>query len=82
VRGFLLQRDEDETGVSGTGCVAEGVLFSDGMVALRWVVGEHRSTVIWQSMEAVETIHGHNGKTRVVWLDAITLGDLRRAVNP
>ena len=35
-RAFVLQRNEDETGVSGTGIVAEGVEFSDGTVALRW----------------------------------------------
>lgn len=64
---FILQRDEDETGVSGTGVVAEGIEFSDGRVALRWCVGEHRSTVAWDSIEAVRAIHGHDGKTKVVY---------------
>jgi hypothetical protein len=68
-RRFVLQRDEDETGVSGTGQVAEGVEFSDGRVALRWIVGDHRSTVTWDNMDNVEAIHGHNGRTRVVWMD-------------
>ena len=62
---FWLQRNEDVSGVSGIGTVAEGVVFSDGTVALRWVVGEHRSTVLWPSIEAVIAIHGHDGKTRV-----------------
>ena len=66
---FILQRDEDETGVSGVGVVAEGVRFSDGRCALRWIVGGSRSTVIWDSVDDVEKIHGHNGKTRVVWVD-------------
>jgi hypothetical protein len=35
-RRFELHRDTDITGVSGTGVVAEGVAFSDGVVALRW----------------------------------------------
>ena len=67
MKTFTLVRDEDVSGVSGIGVVAEGVEFSDGSVVLRWVVGEHRSTVIWPSIEAVRAIHGHDGKTRVVY---------------
>ena len=63
---FALVRDEDETGVSGTGKVAEGVIYSDGHVSMRWIVGEHRSTVAYDSVESVEAIHGHGGKTRIV----------------
>ena len=63
---FSLIRDEDETGVSGTGKVAEGIIYSDGHVSLRWIVGEHQSTVAYDSIEAVRAIHGHGGKTRVV----------------
>ena len=68
MRLFILVRDEDVTGVSGTGTVAEGVEFSDGRVALRWIVGDHRSTVTWDSIESVTEIHGHNGATRIEWL--------------
>jgi hypothetical protein len=67
MRNFTLERSEDVTGVSGTGTVAEGVEFSDGMVALRWIVGRYRSTVILESIKSVETIHGHNGATQVKW---------------
>jgi len=35
VRRFFLDRMEDETGVSGSGLVAEGVVFWDGTVAMR-----------------------------------------------
>ena len=69
MRAFVLYRKEDVTGVSGTGIVAEGVEFMDGKVSLRWVVGEHRSTVAWDSIHSVEVIHGHDGRTRVVFLD-------------
>ncbi len=65
-----LQRDEDETGVSGTGIVCEGALFEDGTIAMRWIVGEYRSTVVWEAamgVDAVEAIHGHGGKTKLVW---------------
>lgn len=67
---FELHRDEDETGISGTGVVAQGVVWADGTVAMRWIVGEHRSTVIWPDIDAVEAIHGHGGRTRIVWREA------------
>jgi len=69
MRTFHLQREEDETGISGTGRVAEGVEFSDGRVAMRWQThgGEHNSTVLWDDINSVVAIHGHNGKTQIVW---------------
>jgi hypothetical protein len=67
MRNFTLERSIDVTGVSGTGTVAEGVEFSDGLVALRWIVGKHRSTVILESIKSVQAIHGHNGATQVIW---------------
>lgn len=69
MRRFVLERDRDDTGISGTGTVAEGIEFSDGTVALRWLVGDHRSTVVWANIADVEAIHGHTGATRVVWAD-------------
>lgn len=65
MRTFWMIRDEDVTGVSGTGVVAQGVEFDDGTVCLRWTVGEHRSTVLWPSIASVEAIHGHDGKTTI-----------------
>jgi hypothetical protein len=69
-RRFVLQRDEDMTGISGTGVVAEGVLFSGGVVALRWT-SEWPTSVVFhdRGLQAVEKVHGHGGKTRIVWLD-------------
>ncbi len=67
MRLFSLVRHEDETGVSGTGIVAEGVEFGDGTVAMRWV-SEHTSTAIYFSIDDVERIHGHDGKTQVNWI--------------
>ena len=63
---FHLRRDIDETGVSGTGIVAEGVRFSDGTVAIRWR-GRHASTVVWAHIDDAIAVHGHDGKTQVVW---------------
>lgn len=76
-RRFVLQRDEDETGVSGTGVVAEGVEFSDGVVALRWIVpagapgAGHPTSVVFhdRGIASVEKIHGHGGKTQIKWVD-------------
>jgi hypothetical protein len=66
---FGLYRHQDVTGVSGTGTVAYGVQFADGTTVLRWL-GENPSTVIWESLEAAMRVHGHDGKTQVVWLMA------------
>jgi hypothetical protein len=67
VRAFTLERDEDVTGISGTGTVAEGVEFADGQVVMRWLTSV-TSTVIYASIDAVEIIHGHGGTTRIVWV--------------
>jgi len=46
------------------------VEFSDGVVCLRWCTGEHRSSVLWdEGVAGVEAVHGHGGRTRVVFLD-------------
>ncbi len=67
-RTFELIRYEDVSGVSGTGAVAEGCVFSDGSVALRWR-GAYASTAIWPDIDAVIAVHGHSGATVVRWLD-------------
>jgi hypothetical protein len=68
-RRFVLHRDIDVSGVSGTGDVAEGIEWSDGTVALRWR-GKWATTVVWDyGLDALLAVHGHNGKTVVRWLD-------------
>ncbi len=64
MRQFILHRLVDESGVSGTGYIAEGVEFSDGTCALRWF-GKHTSTGVYPTLAVVEAIHGHDGKTVV-----------------
>lgn len=68
MRRFALVRDVDSTGISGTGVVAEGVEFTDGTIAMRWL-SEHTSTAIYRSAADVETIHGHNGETWIAWVE-------------
>lgn len=76
---FILRRDRDTTGTSGTGVVAEGVRFSDGTVAMRWLPvdpdsdswkrGVRPTTALHESIESVIALHGHFGATHVDWLD-------------
>lgn len=74
MRTFLVVRDEDTTGISGTGVVAEGIEFGDGTVAMRWRGPiEHPwgtvypTTVLHPHVENVESLHGHNGATHIEW---------------
>lgn len=74
-RRFAIQRDHDATGVSGTGMVAEGVVFSNGRVALQWCVGgKPNSLTTYQTVEDLLTIHNHvgtvhEGGTYIVFID-------------
>lgn len=68
-RRFILRREEDESGVSGTGMVAEGVEFTSGMVVITWLVGPHRAINVYESIKTVEEVHGHGGKTKIEWKD-------------
>jgi hypothetical protein len=63
-RSFLLIRDVDETGVSGTGIVAEGLQFPTGRVVIEWLVTPF-AIGIYSSMIELIQVHGHEGKTHV-----------------
>ncbi len=62
---FYLKRTEDETGISGTGRVAQGFVFDNGKVAVTWL-SEHPSVTVYDSIGEVHAIHGHGGKTEVI----------------
>jgi L-alanine-DL-glutamate epimerase-like enolase superfamily enzyme len=66
MRTFRLRRVEDESGVSGTGIVAEGVEFTHGEIALSWLT-QHRSIGFYPNRKELMNIHGHEGKTILVW---------------
>lgn len=68
LRTFKTVRTEDISGVSGTGVVAEGVVFTDGTAVLRWLT-DKSSTAIYDSIEDLESIHGHGGATRIEYDD-------------
>lgn len=78
-RIFKLWRVVDETGISGTGLIAEGALFSDGTCALRWLT-KHHSTALYENLATLVAIHGHGGKTQVRF-PALTAEALRDAVD-
>lgn len=70
-RRFQLIRNEDVSGCSGTGMVAEGCEFSGGRCVLSWVSGPAgaRSVGVYDDIGDVLAIHGHGGRTVVKWLE-------------
>lgn len=50
------------------GIVAEGCVFTDGTVALRWT-SSTPSVVFYSSMDHLEKVHCHNGQTKIIWKD-------------
>jgi hypothetical protein len=68
MRLFNLVRTEDVSGSSGTGVVAQGVEFDDGHAVMRWLT-DTASTAIYSSVEDIVTIHGHEGRTTVEFLE-------------
>ena len=67
-RRFYLKRNADASGVSGVGKVAEGTRYSNGKVSMTWLT--HLSSDTWfSSIDVLEEIHSHGGKTIVVWID-------------
>lgn len=47
----------------------EGIVFTDGTVALRWRT-QYRSTSLWASFEDMLAVHGHpEYGTIITWLD-------------
>jgi hypothetical protein len=69
-RLFRIIRDHDESGVSGTGHVADGAVFSTGATVINWLpenAAGVSSIVIYHSLPDAERVHGHGGKTRFVF---------------
>lgn len=67
-RRFEMHRNNDITGVSGEGVVTSGVMWADGRVALRWNTATS-SVTVFDSVDDMMFIHGHDGATELVWLD-------------
>lgn len=64
---FVLRRVRDVTGLSGTGVVADGAIFPDGRAVTRWRGGTTgiAQTCVWDNIQHVRRIHGHDGATRI-----------------
>lgn len=62
-------RDVDVSGVSGRGVIVWGIEWPDGRVSYRWNTATATSTVA-DSIQDVEAVHGHNGATRLHWVDS------------
>lgn len=69
---FYLERTADQVGLTGTGKVAEGIVYSDGRVSMRWL-GERASTVNHDSIDNVEYIHCHNGNSKIVYYESFSI---------
>lgn len=65
MKRFVLDRKVDHSGVSGTGIVAEGIVFSNGKVAMTWTKPPF-SMNFYDDLEDVEDIHGHEGSTEII----------------
>jgi hypothetical protein len=76
---FHFYRIQDQSGVSGTGPVVEGVQFSNGWCALRWI-SQRSSVAFYQSIEDVKAIHGHGGQTEIIVHDFEALEKRRTPV--
>lgn len=58
MKTFEMTRAADESGVSGTGKVLEGVVFRGGKTVVQWCVeGKPNSTVVYDSFEDFKYIH-------------------------
>lgn len=75
-RRFYLERKEDESGVSGTGRVAEGMAWDDGIAVLHWLVVGNTTGIYGPTeddrrngVQKIQDIHGHDDRTELVWVD-------------
>lgn len=69
MKRFVLERSQDVSGISGTGTVAEGIEFTDGVCVLRWKTAPVASTAIYDTVADLIAVHGHEGATQLVWMD-------------
>lgn len=66
VKPFYLLRHVDLTGTSGTGIVAMGAIFPSGQVFMEWVASNHVSWNMFNNIEDVNRINGHDGNTEII----------------
>jgi len=75
LKAFTILRNNDASGVSGIGRVADGVIFSDGFCVIRWR-SEVTSLSVFHSFEDFEKIHVKShpeNMTEIVWVEQVGL---------
>jgi len=77
MRAFYLVRTEDVSGVSGTGIVAYGVVLPSGRAVMEWN-SRWQTLTIFTSLDQVQKIHGHQGRTQVRLGDPGNLATYKR----
>lgn len=71
MRRFKLVRNEDVTGLTGIGIIAEGVTTTGGGAFLHWMT-EHETFVYWPGgVDAILAVHGHSGATVARYIDEL-----------
>lgn len=76
-RLFVLHRVDDVHGLSGEGIVGYGIEWADGKCATRFVSNDrvrHTPVSVWDRLSEVIRVHGHGGRTRVVYLNRTPTG--------
>ena len=67
MKTYYLRRDEDVSGNSGCGRVAQVAEFDDGTAVLHWNLGANQSgvasTEVFASITDLLRVHGHNGRS-------------------
>jgi len=71
IEHFYLLRKEDQSGVSGTGIVARGVVLPSGHCVMEWLTFTS-SIAIYKNINDLIEIHSHGGKTQVIMGDPPT----------
>ena len=73
IETFTVCRQSDESGISGTGVVIEGVLFATGHVILHWLTPAPRGSIsVFDSLNDFRKIHSDphpTNKTIITWAD-------------
>lgn len=67
MKNYYMRRDEDVSGNSGCGRVAQVAEFDDGTAVLHWNLGANQSgvssTEVFNSIADLLHVHGHNGRS-------------------
>jgi hypothetical protein len=86
MRLYYLSRNEDVSGTSGTGHIAEVAEFDDGAVVVRWIGAMNMSgvtsTTVFSSLNDLLRIHGHEGRTVVeLVIDTARVQQMQDTIN-